>query len=129
MADQPKLGERELDILNALWERGEASVTEVLEDLKVRGHEVAYNTVQTMLNRLESKGHAARELRGRAYVYRARLRRPAAAGKAVRTVIERFFGGSSEALAAHLVTGDLDPAELDRVSLLIKEARKKEGKR
>ncbi len=118
-----KLGERELDIMNALWELGTASVAEVRERL---GAGVAYNTVQTMLNRLETKGHITRELHGRAYRYRPLLRQPAVAGKAVRSLIDRFFSGSAEALAAHLVSRGLSKRELDRVRKLIEEQREKE---
>lgn len=126
MAKHPRLGERELDIMNVLWEAREATVGEVHDALTASGLEVAYNTVQTMLNRLAVKGLVSRERSGRAFVYRPRLRRPAAAGRAVRSVIERFFGGSAEALAKHLVEGDLDAKELERMRRLIGEVRRKE---
>lgn len=129
MPNSSRLGERELDIMNALWDAREATVGDVHAALAARGLEVAYNTVQTMLNRLETKGHVSRERSGRAFVYRPRLRRPAVAGRAVRSVIERFFGGSSEALAKHLVEGDLDPKELERVRRLIDDVRRKEKSR
>lgn len=128
MPQKPKLGERELDIMNALWDAGAATVGEVHGALTEKGADVAYTTVQTMLNRLETKGHVARERSGRAFVYRPRLRRPAAAGRAVRGVIERFFGGSAEALAKHLVEGDLDPKELARVRRLIDDVRKEKSR-
>ena len=121
--EETRLGERELDIMNALWELGTASVAEVRERLS---DDVAYNTVQTMLNRLETKGHVTRELHGRAYRYRPQLRQPSVAGKAVRSVIDRFFSGSAEALAAHLVSRGLSKGELDRVRKLIDDQRVKE---
>jgi predicted transcriptional regulator len=98
-------------------------VAEVRERLS---DDVAYNTVQTMLNRLETKGHVRRELHGRAYRYRSQLRQPSVAGNAVRSVIDRFFSGSAEALAAHLVSRGLSKRELDRVRKLIDEQRVKD---
>ena len=119
MSRTQRLGDRELDIMNALWELKNASVSEVRERLAASGVDAAYTTVQTMLNRLEAKGHVVRTLDGRAYRYRPHLRQPAAAGKAVRSLIQRFFSGSAEALAAHLVSGDLSEEELKRVRRLI----------
>ena len=124
--EQPRLGARELDIMNALWELGQASVSEVREKLSERGVEVAYTTIQTMLNRLETKGHVTRQLDGRAYRYRPQLRRPAATGEAVRTLIDGFFSGSAEALAMHLVNRGLSKRELERIMDLIEQRRKEE---
>jgi len=118
-----KLGERELDLMNALWTLGDASVGEVHETLAEQGVDTAYTTVQTMLNRLVDKRLAARELHGRAYRYSPRLRRPDAALGAVGTLIQRFFGGSAEALARHLVEEDLSEAELERIRRLIERRR------
>ncbi len=119
-----KLGERELDLMEALWDLREAAVADVHETLARRDVEIAYTTVQTMLNRLVDKGLAARQLDGRAYRYRPRLPRPEAAGGAVGSLIARFFGGSAEELARHLVEEDLSDAELERIRRLIERRRK-----
>ena len=124
--EESRLGERELDIMNALWQLGQGSVSEVRDKLVSDGVDVAYTTIQTMLNRLETKGYVARELDGRAYRYRPQLRQPAAAGNAVRTLIDRFFSGSAEALAAHLVSRGLSTKELERIRKLIESQRKEE---
>lgn len=117
----PGLGERELEVMEALWELGTGAVSDVQRRLEGRGYEAAYTTVQTMLNRLVEKGHAEREKEGRAYRYRPTLRQTAAVRGAVRSVVERFFGGSAAALARHLVESDLEPAELERLQRLIDE--------
>ncbi|MEO1083990.1 MAG: BlaI/MecI/CopY family transcriptional regulator, partial [Acidobacteriota bacterium] len=66
------LGDRETDLLQALWGLGRpATVTEVQESLRARGHRVAYTTVQTMLNRLEKKGRVERSKEGKAHLYAA----------------------------------------------------------
>jgi predicted transcriptional regulator len=101
-------------------------VAEVLEDLESGGVEVAYTTVQTLLNRLVEKGAAIRQKQGRAFVYQPALERPTATGRAVSSVVERFFSGSAEALARHLVESDLDPEEIDRLQRFIDGHAKEE---
>ena len=59
--------DRELDIIEVLWERGPSTVAEVRDGL---ADDLAYNTVLTMLKVLEDKGHVARQLEGRAHRYR-----------------------------------------------------------
>lgn len=122
---EPKLGEREMDIMQALWDKGRATVTEVQAILKSRGKDVAYTTVQTMLNRLETKGRVARDVTDRAHLYRPLLKKPGATGKAIRELAERFFHGSVEELASHLVEKDLDRKSLDRIQSLIDQHRRK----
>lgn len=119
----PGMGERELEVMEALWELGEGTVSDVQRRLGGRGYEAAYTTVQTMLNRLVEKGHAEREKEGRSFRYRPTLRQTAAVQGAVRSLVQRFFGGSAEALAKHLVASDLEPAELARLQRWIDEER------
>lgn len=126
--DEPRLGERELDILQALWERGEGTVGDVHRALQAMGRNVAYTTVQTMLNRLEAKGHVRRDRDGRAHLYRAVTNEPAAAGVALRRLLERFFGGDPATLATHLVEGPVAERDLDRIQELI-ERRRESGRR
>jgi BlaI family transcriptional regulator, penicillinase repressor len=123
-----KLGERELDIMQALWEAGEGTVGDVHRALLGHHAEVAYTTVQTMLNRLEEKGLVSREKRGRAFVYRPLMQEPAAASVALRRVIDRFFGGDAAELATHLVAGAIPARDLDRLQALI-AARREEKKK
>jgi predicted transcriptional regulator len=114
----------ELKIMQVLWKEGPSNVQRVQENL-LPADELAYNTVQTMLNVLHRKGRVRRSLSGRAYVYRAVSSREAVLGRAVRDVIERMFGGSSEELVMSLIkTRQVDPkriAELSR-KLEVEEA-------
>jgi BlaI family penicillinase repressor len=91
----------ELDCMNALWPLEEATVRQVQQALADRRPR-AYTTIMTILDRLAQKGVVARRKVGRAYVYVANLRNGDAQQHAVEQVIEGFFGGSREALAAHL---------------------------
>ena len=125
--DLARLGQRELDIMEALWTLESGTVSEVHDELG-ESIDVAYTTVQTMLNRLEAKGFVTREREGRAYRYRPRLEQPVATGKAIESLVSRFFSGSTEALAKHLVERDLSTEELDRIQALI-DAQRREGQK
>jgi predicted transcriptional regulator len=98
--DPLALTKLELQLMQVIWRRGESSVAEVQEGLEQR---LAYTTVQTMLNILERKGKLKRTLRGRAYVYAATVSAEKASGFAVRDLVDRMFGGSSEELVMSLL--------------------------
>src|SRR5580704_7687331 len=91
----------ELDCMNALWPLEEATVKQVQESLATKRPR-AYTTIMTILDRLAQKGIVTRRKSGRAYLYRANLRPTDAQETAVEQVVAGFFGGSREALAAHL---------------------------
>lgn len=122
-----KLGERELDIMQALWKSGSATVSEVHQSLLSERGDVAYTTIQTMLNRLEAKGLVTRDDSDRAHRYRPVLKEGAAVNGAIRKLAERFFSGSVEALATRLVEKDLSGEQLDRIQELIDAHRRKGG--
>jgi predicted transcriptional regulator len=128
MKANPKLGERELDILQALWKLGQGTVAEVHQELLNEGHEVAYTTVQTMLNRLEAKGRVARDASDRAHRYRPLFKEPAAVTAAIKLLAKRFFGGSVEELATHLVEKNLTPKQIERVRTMIDDHEKESQK-
>ena len=52
----PTIPDSELDVLKVLWDRGQATVREVLETLRAAGRQWSYATVATLLDRLETKG-------------------------------------------------------------------------
>lgn len=121
-----KLGERELDIMQSLWKLERATVAQVQEDLREQGDDIAYTTIQTMLNRLEAKKLVARDDSERTHRYYAVLEERAVAGSALDRLIKRFFRGSTEALATRLVEKDLTPKELARIQNLIDKHRTEE---
>ena len=109
----------ELEIMNVLWEIGPANVQVVQAHIK--GRELAYTTVQTMLNVLHRKGRVKRLLKDRAYVYRPVLSRQRAVTQAVSDMIERFFGGSADSLVLNLVeTQHLTPEKLAQIQKLVR---------
>jgi predicted transcriptional regulator len=112
----------ELEIMSVLWVTGPANVQAVQAGLGSR--ELAYTTVQTMLNVLHRKGRVKRELCDRAYVYRPVLSRQKAVRQAVGDVLDRFFGGSAGSLVLSLVeTRRLTPAKLAEIQKLLKDPK------
>ena len=120
----PALTPLELIIMNVLWETGPANVQSVQSHLK--GRELAYTTVQTMLNVLHRKGKVKRLLKDRAYIYRPVLSRKKAVTQAVGEMLDRFFGGSADGLVLNLVeTRHLTPEKLARIQEIIERPKEK----
>jgi BlaI family transcriptional regulator, penicillinase repressor len=110
----------ELEIMEVLWETGAANVQTVQQGLK---RELAYTTVQTMLNILHRKGKVKRALKDRAYFYRPAVSRRQVVKQAVNDLVEHLFGGSVESLVMSLVeTKHLTPEKMTRLNKLLKEA-------
>jgi BlaI family penicillinase repressor len=104
----------ELEIMQVLWLSGPCTVAEVQPKLKA---ELAYTTVQTMLNVLLRKNKVKRVQEGRAYRYRAAVCRERATGSALSDMVKRMFGGSSEALLMAMVdTRQITAEELTRIA-------------
>lgn len=109
----------ELRIMQVVWRRGPSNVTEVQEELD---EPLAYTTVQTMLNILERKGKLRRRLRGRAYEYSAAVSESKAVSHAVRDLVDRMFGGSSEELVMSLIKSrQLDRATIAKLTKRLEE--------
>ena len=118
------LSRRESQIMDALFELGEASAEEVRRRLP---QPPSYSAVRVMLTRLEKKGYVRHREDGPRYVYfpavsKTRERRSALSG-----LVRTFFGGSTtEAVTALLdAAEDLSEQELDRLSAVIEEAKQR----
>ena len=104
----------ELEIMQVLWQSGPCTVGEVQPKLRA---ELAYTTVQTMLNVLLRKKKVKRVQEGRAYRYRAAVSRERTTGTALSDLVKRLFGGSSEALLMAMVdTEQIRAEELARIA-------------
>jgi predicted transcriptional regulator len=104
----------ELEIMQVLWETGPCTVAEVQPKLKAQ---LAYTTVQTMLNVLLRKSKVKRVQEGRAFRYRPTVSRERANGSALHDMVKRMFGGSSEALLMAMVDArQIGAEELERVA-------------
>jgi BlaI family penicillinase repressor len=121
------LSRRERQIMDLLFQRGKASVGEVMDGIP---DPPGYSAVRATLRTLEKKGRVVHEEDGRAYIYRPTVRRDAARKSALTHVLKTFFDNSAEQAVAALLElkgPRLSDAQLERVSQLIENA-KKEGR-
>jgi len=124
MADPRQLSKRERQIMDVIYARGEATVSQVIDgipDAPMRG------ALRTLLRILERKGHLSHRKQGREFIYRPTQPRGQAGRSALGRVLDVFFGGSLEnAVAAHLSNprraARIPPEALRRLSDLIEKA-------
>jgi BlaI family transcriptional regulator, penicillinase repressor len=109
--------ERELDIMDILWERGSGTVGEVRDRLE---DDLAYTTVLTVLRTLEEKGFVGHESEGRAYRYHPLVERQEAQASHLDRLMRKLFSGSPELLVTQLVSDrDLSRDEVERLRTLL----------
>lgn len=107
--------------MKVLWETGPATVQAVHARIR-EVRPLAFNTVQTVLSILFRKGQVRRTLRDRAYVYRPAVTRDAAAGTALRDLVERVFQSRPEELVLHMVRSrQLSARQLAELQKLVEE--------
>jgi BlaI family transcriptional regulator, penicillinase repressor len=93
---------QELEIMKVIWPLGRATIREVYDALRER-RAVAYTTVQTMMNILETKGHLKRESGEKAHVYAPVRPQQIVVRSMVRDFVNRVFDGSARPLLVHLL--------------------------
>ncbi|HIG31685.1 MAG TPA: BlaI/MecI/CopY family transcriptional regulator [Verrucomicrobiales bacterium] len=107
------LTDAEHRIMEVLWEMGSATVADVSESLKGKEGS-AYTTVLTMMGILRDKGYLSCQKQGRANVFQPKVAREAAAKKAVRQVLSKFFAGSpGDLVLSFLQDEDIRPEDLE----------------
>src|SRR5882672_3741311 len=113
---QPTLTTQELAIMKVMWRLGTATVRDVYEDL-LETRRIAYTTVMTMMNILETKGYLKKEKDDRAYRYRPTRPERTVITSMVREFVNRVFDGASQPLLLHLVK-DRRRSDKERAELL-----------
>jgi BlaI family transcriptional regulator, penicillinase repressor len=117
------LTEAELRIMNVLWEKGSATVHEVLEALPTPPA-LAYNSVLTIIRILEKKGYVKHVKDKRAHVYTACVDRKDASRFEVKHLVSRFFGNSAELLVLNILEEkSIDPEEIKRLRQLLEGSK------
>jgi len=115
-------------VMDVVWDRKTATAEDVRLALTDR-HPMKESTVRTILKRLEEKGYVDHVVDGRTNVYRGADAPQNVAAKAVRQIIERFCGGSVEALLIGMVNNDVvDQGELQRLAQRIARRKTREEK-
>lgn len=107
--ERKDLTEREWELMDALWEAGQATATDIQQRMQSsRGW--AYCTVKTMLDRLLELDYVKARRVGNVYEYSPKSKRPTVVGKLLDDVKDRFFGGG----AAHFIQTLIERNELTK---------------
>ena len=117
------LGRRERQIMEIVYQRGQATVAQVLEAIP---DPPSYSSVRTMLRLLEDKGYLRHTEEGRKFVYLPVVAPQKARRSALRNILTTFFDGSVAKAVASLIEserGRLSVEDLDRLADLIDQAR------
>jgi len=126
---KPKLTKFELQIMEALWSRGTASIREIQEAFPEKKRP-AYTTIQTTVYRLEAK-EALRRVRkvGNFHIFGSMVSRDAVQRSLVEDFLG-FFGGSSQPVMAHLIrSGKLSLDDLKEAEKALRQLLKEEESR
>jgi predicted transcriptional regulator len=121
------LSRRERQIMDIIYQRGQATAAEVQESLP---DPPSYSAVRAMLRLLDEKGYLKHEQDGPRYLFKPTLAREKARKSAMKQMLETFFDGSTEQAVAALLNlskSKLGKEELDRMSQMV-ETAKKEGR-
>jgi predicted transcriptional regulator len=125
--DIGRISEQQLDILNVLWARGEASAREVHATLEpITGH--ARKTTGTLLHRLEKQGLVAHHEAGREFMYYATVTREEVQQATVRGMVGQQFHGSLPDMVSYaLDAGSVEPDDLARIRAMIEDHERKQS--
>jgi len=122
------MGELQRAVIEVVWELGEASVRQVWKRLS-RKKELAYTTVLTAMQRLESAGWLRHRIEGKRNVYLPTRTRKEAGVRSVRKFVQRMFNGNAFLMFQHLVEqGELSDEELAELHKIINKKRKERRK-
>lgn len=118
---QEGLTPREMELMQILWAKGEATVEEMKRQLP---DAIGGSTIRTLLQIMEDKGYAVCDKRGRANVYRALVKEVDVQTSALKQMVSRLFGGSPEMLLARLV--ETESVDMDEVARLQAEIKRQQ---
>ena len=118
------LSRRERQIMDIVYELGEASAQQVMDRLP---EPPSYSAVRAMLRKLEEKEHIAHKETGAKYVFYPLVKHGQASKNAISRLVKTFFDGST-GLAVNALLGmslkDIPEHELDEIEELIRKAKK-----
>ena len=121
----PTLTEAELRLMEVLWQKGPATVHQVMEGLPAK-LPLAYNSVLTTIRILEKKGYVQHVKEGRAHVYAPLVGKQEATRFEIKNLVGRFFKDSHELLVLNILEDkSINAEELKRLGQLLQEHRGK----
>ena len=128
MSEKVNPTERELEILKVLWDRGEATVRDVYEELRQR-LPIVQNTVQAFLRTMEDKGLVTHRLEGRTFIYQPTYQRQQTTQRLAEQLLTRAFDGAMDQLVQSVLSlRQPTKDELERLEALLAEAKANKSK-
>src|SRR5215470_9889155 len=119
-AAPPRLTALQLAVMQVLWSRDEASVTDVQRAMT--GRRLALTTVATLLVRLEQRGLVSHRAEGRQYIYRSRVSPAEVKETVTRELLRTLFDGDVAAFVSHLLDArTLTPEEVADLQRLVRD--------
>lgn len=114
----------ETEILRLVWELNEATVQQIRDQLPTN-RKLAYNTVQTLLNRLEQKGYLKHRVEGRSHIYLPSIKQKEVIKTTVGDFLSRLFGGNPKPLVQFLAEdGKIDEEDIKKLRELIRKNKR-----
>ncbi|MCC7229609.1 MAG: BlaI/MecI/CopY family transcriptional regulator [Fimbriimonadaceae bacterium] len=127
MKELPALSENQLEIMDVVWKRGEATLGDIWGELS-QDRPVAKNTIQTLLSRLVDKGWLTTRSEGKIFHYSATRMRESTLANVVQKLVDTAFKGSTEGLVMALLDGrEISKVEADRIRGMIERAERGEA--
>ena len=124
---EPTLAPQELAVMKVIWKKGGGTVRDVYETLR-EGRALAYTTVMTTMNILETKGFLEKSRVDRAFRYTPTRSRQHVLGAMVKDFVNRVFDGAAQPLLLHLATSEtLSPKERSELKRLIEKTPRGRG--
>ncbi|HJS07803.1 MAG TPA: BlaI/MecI/CopY family transcriptional regulator [Pirellulales bacterium] len=122
------LGELQAEVMEIVWDKGQATVADVVEAIS-RRRPVTYTTVLVAMQKLRRKGWLKHKSEGRAYVYSPRRTREQVHGGLLKEFLRSAFGGDARLLLSQLLDAQpMSAPELDELRRLIEQRKKELGR-
>ena len=121
------LPQAQFEVMEVLWEKGEATIREVHAVLSAR-RKLAYTTVATLLTRMRGKGYVRAREKNFAYIFRPLVTREQVIDRKLDDFITRVLGGDVAPLAAYIAENrNLTPEQIKALEEIVRSASVKEG--
>jgi predicted transcriptional regulator len=119
----------QLEVLNILWDQGEATVGEVWQTFSTQ-RPVARNTVLTLMARLEEKGWIRRRTDGNVLRYSAVVPKKTGLRQIAQRLVDTAFRGSTEGLVMAILDGnDLSEGEAQRIRAMLENVSREKNEK